>query len=116
MRRCLRKCYTPLYLEEPAQVTYRFAFAFLVAATPAFAFDPTGVPQCDALLKRYEACSGQLPPRQVHAAQKELLDGAMGIRAAATDPSKRADLERYCADRFEQMKREGDIKECMSKP
>jgi hypothetical protein len=102
--------------EEPAQVTYRFAFAFLFVATPAFAVDPTGVPQCDALLKRYEACSGQLSPRQVHAAQKELLDGAMGIRAAASDPSKRADLERYCANRFAQMKRESDIKECMSKP
>lgn len=97
-------------------MTYRLALAFLFAATPAFAFDSTGVPQCDALLKRYEACSGQLPPRQVHAAQKELLDGAMGIRAAASDPSKRADLERYCVDRFEQMKKESDIKACMSKP
>jgi hypothetical protein len=97
-------------------VTYRLALAFLFAATPAVAADPTGVPQCDALLKRYEACSGQMPPRQVHAAQKELLEGAMGIRAAAADPSKRADLERYCVDRFEQMKKESDIKECMSKP
>lgn len=97
-------------------MTYRLALAFLFAAMPAFAADSTGIPQCDALLERYEACSGQLPPRQVHAAQKELLDGAMGIRAAAADPAKRADLERYCADRFEQMKRESDIKECMSKP
>ncbi len=97
-------------------MTFRLVLPFLFAATPAFALDPTGLPQCDALLKRYEACSGQLSPRQVHAAQKELLDGAMGIRAAAADPSKRADLERYCADRFEQMKRESDIKECMSKP
>ena len=53
----------------------RLALAFLFAATPAVAADPTGVPQCDALLKRYEACSGQMPPRQVHAAQKELLEG-----------------------------------------
>ncbi|MGJ0395921.1 MAG: hypothetical protein ACR65U_06835 [Methylocystis sp.] len=97
-------------------MTYRLAFALVIVATPAFAFDPTGVPHCDALLKRYEACSIQLPPRQVHAAQKELLDGAMGIRAAAADPSKRADLERYCVDRFEQMKKDSDIKECMSKP
>ncbi|MGD9659005.1 MAG: hypothetical protein AB7U61_15450 [Methylocystis sp.] len=97
-------------------MTYRLSFAFLFVAAPALAVDLTGVPQCDALLKRYEACSGQLPPRQVHAAQKELLDGAMNIRAAANDPSKRADLERYCVDRFAQMKRESDIKECMSKP
>jgi hypothetical protein len=97
-------------------VKHCFVLALLLAATPAFAVDSTGVPQCDALLKRYETCSGQLPPRQVHAAQKELLDGAVGIRAAATDPSKRPDLERYCADRFELMKRESDIKECMSKP
>ncbi|PPD00215.1 MAG: hypothetical protein CTY36_10285 [Methylocystis sp.] len=95
---------------------HRLAFVFLLAATPAFAVDPTGVPQCDALLKRYEACSGQLPPSQVHDAQKELLDGAVGIRSAATDPAKRPDLERYCADRFELMKRASDIKDCMSKP
>lgn len=89
---------------------------FVLAATPAFAVDPTGIPQCDALLKRYEACSGQLTPKQVHAAQKELLDGAMAMRAASSDPAKRADLERYCADTFAQMKKASDIKECMSKP
>lgn len=93
--------------------------AFLFAAavvSPAFAVDPTGIPQCDALLKRYEACSIHLSPRQVHAAQKELLDGAMGMRAAANDPKARADLERYCVDIFEQMKKASDIRECMSKP
>ena len=96
----------------------KYALACLIAfaATPAFAVDPTGIPQCDALLKRYESCSGLLPPKQVHAAQKELLDGAMGMRAAAGDPKLRPDLERYCADTFERMKKEGDIKECMSKP
>jgi hypothetical protein len=92
------------------------AFLFLVAATPAHAVDPTGIPQCDALLKRYEACSSLLSPKQVHAAQKELLDGAMGMRAVAEDPTKRPDLERYCSDTFERMKKESDIKECMSKP
>ncbi|WP_363347978.1 hypothetical protein [Methylocystis echinoides] len=95
---------------------YRLACLFVLAATPAFAVDPTGIPQCDALLKRYEACSSLLSPKQVHAAQKELLDGAMGMRAAAGDPKLRPDLERYCTDRFEQMKKESDIKECMSKP
>ncbi|PPD44160.1 MAG: hypothetical protein CTY15_07925 [Methylocystis sp.] len=94
----------------------RLALLFVLAATPAFAVDPTGVPQCDALLKRYEACSGLLKPKQVHAAQKELLDAAMGIRAASTDAAKRPDLERYCTDRFEQMKKDSDIAECMSKP
>ncbi len=94
----------------------RFACILTLIATPAFAVDPTGVPQCDALLKKYEACSSLLTPKQVHAAQKELLDGAMGMRAAATDPAKRADLERYCADTFERMKKESDIKDCMAKP
>lgn len=94
----------------------RFACILALVATPAFAVDPTGVPQCDALLKKYEACSSLLSPKQVHAAQKELLDGAMGMRAAATDPTKRADLERYCADTFERMKKESDIKDCMAKP
>lgn len=95
---------------------FRLACLFLLVATPALAVDPTGVPQCDALLKRYEACSSELTPKQLHAAQKEMLESAMGMRAAATDPKVRPDLERFCADRFEQMKKDSDIKECMSKP
>ncbi len=94
----------------------RLACLLLFAATPAFAVDPTGIPQCDALLKKYEACSSLLSPKQVHAAQKELLDGAMGMRAAADNPRVRPDLERYCTDTFERMKKEGDIKECMARP
>lgn len=85
-------------------------------ATPALAVDPTGIPQCDALLRKYEACSPLLTPKQVHAAQKELLDAAMGMRAASTNPALRPDLERYCTDTFERMKKEGDIKDCMAKP
>jgi hypothetical protein len=102
--------------KEPWSVKYCFACLFALVVTPALAVDPTGIPQCDALLKRYEACSSLLSPKQVHAAQKELLDGAMGMRAVANDPTKRADLERYCTDTFEQMKKSSDIKECMSKP
>jgi hypothetical protein len=97
-------------------VKFRLACLFAFAVTPAFAVDPTGIPECDALLKRYEACSSLLTPKQVHAAQKELLDGAMGMRAAASDPTKRADLARYCTDTFEQMKKASDIKDCMAKP
>ncbi len=93
----------------------RLALLLALAATPALAVDPTGVPQCDALLTKYESCSSLLPPKQVHAAQKELLEGAMGIRAGAKDPKLRADLERYCADRFQEMKTQSDIKDCMSK-
>lgn len=95
---------------------YRLACLFVFAATPALAVDPTGIPECDALLHRYEACSGQLKPKQVHAAQKELLDAAMGMRAASNDPTKRPDLVRYCNDTFEQMKKASDIRECMSQP
>jgi hypothetical protein len=97
-------------------VKIRLACLFVFVATPAFAVDPTGIPECDTLLHRYEACSGQLTKKQVHAAQKELLDAAMGMRAASNDPAKRADLVRYCNDTFEQMKKTSDIKECMSRP
>lgn len=95
---------------------YRLACLFIIAVTPALAVDPTGIPECDALLKRYESCSSLLTPKQVHAAQKELLDAAMGMRAVSNDQEKRADLVRYCNDTFEQMKTRSDIKECMSKP
>lgn len=95
---------------------HRIAVLALFVATPAFAVDPTGIPQCDAFLKRYESCSGQLSPKQVHAAQRELLEGAMSMRAAGTDPRLRPDLERFCTDQFERMKKESDIKECMAKP
>jgi hypothetical protein len=85
------------------------------AISPAFAVDPTGVEQCDALLKRYEACSSQLPPKQVHAAQKEMIEGMMSIRAASADPKLRPELERFCAERFELMKKTGDLAACMSR-
>lgn len=87
----------------------------LVYATPALAVDPTGIPECDALLRRYEECSAGLPPAKVHAAQKELLEGAMSLRASAADPKLRPTLEKFCVDTFEAMKAQSDIKACMSK-
>jgi len=95
----------------------KLPLAVLVAAffaTPAFAVDPTGVPECDAFLKRYEACSGKLSTDRVHSAQKELLDAAIGMRAAGQDPNARPDLARYCSDTFARMKKEGLLTECMS--
>ena len=74
-----------------------FGFA-LFTVSPAFAMDPTGVPQCDALLKRYEECSSLLSKDRVHAAQKELLEGVVSIRANAGDPKIRPDIERYCVE------------------
>ncbi len=94
----------------------RLAVLFsLAVASPALAVDPTGVPPCDILLKRYEACSVELPPAKVHAAQKELLEGAISLRASGSDPKLRPDIERFCIDTFEKMKTQSDIKECMSK-
>lgn len=92
----------------------RIACLLALATSPAFALEPTGVAPCDALLKRYEACSIKLQGKHVLAAQREILEGAASIRQAAVDPKLRPDLERYCTDRFEQMKKEGDIKECMA--
>lgn len=91
------------------------AFAFALSlATPAFAVDPTGIPQCDALLQRYEVCASALPGERAHAARREMADGATSIRAAANDPKLRADLERFCVDTFARMKTESDIKDCMA--
>ncbi len=96
------------------KIVVAFGFA-LFAASAAFAVDPTGVPQCDALLKRYEECSSLLSKDRVHAAQRELLEGVVSIRANAGDPKLRPDLERYCVDTFERMKKESEIKDCMAK-
>ena len=89
--------------------------AALFLATPALAVDPTGIPICDRLLERYEKCTIELPPARVHAAQKELLEGAMSLRANAANPELRPSLESFCADTFEAMKASSDIKACMSK-
>jgi len=97
------------------KIAVALGFALVIAASPAFAADSTGIPQCDALLKRYEECSSLLPKDRVHAAQKELLEGAVSIRANAGDPKIRPDLERYCLDTFERMKKESEIKDCMAK-
>jgi len=57
--------------KERAAVKLTFAFGLvLLAVSPARAVDPTGVPPCDALLRKYESCSSLLPPDRVHAAQK----------------------------------------------
>ncbi|WP_370464674.1 hypothetical protein [Methylosinus sp. RM1] len=89
--------------------------AALFFATPAFAVDTTGIPICDTLLKRYEECSVELPRANIHAAQKELLEGAMSLRANASNPQLRPSLEKFCADTFEAMKTSSEIKACMSK-
>ncbi len=62
-----------------------------------------------------KSCSSLLSPDRVHAAQKELLEGASGIRANAGNEKLRPDLERFCTDTFERMKTSSDIKDCMSK-
>ncbi|OAI24592.1 hypothetical protein A1351_17700 [Methylosinus sp. R-45379] len=89
--------------------------AAVLFVTPALAIDPTGIPVCDTFLKRYEECSVELPRANVHAAQKELLEGAMSLRANASNPELRPTLEKFCADTFEAMKASSDIKACMSK-
>ena len=95
----------------------RFLFiALILYSSSAYAVDPTGIANCDAFLKRYESCTSLLTPKQIHAAQKELLESAMSMRAAATNPALRNDLEKFCSDRFEQMKKASDIAACMSKP
>ncbi|BBU62574.1 hypothetical protein MSC49_25090 [Methylosinus sp. C49] len=89
--------------------------AAVLFVTPALAIDPTGIPVCDTFLKRYEECSVELPRANIHAAQKELLEGAMSLRANASNPELRPTLEKFCADTFEAMKTSSDIKTCMSK-
>lgn len=57
-----------------------------------------------------------LEPKTNTRCSKELLESAMSMRAAANNPTVRADLERFCQDRFNQMKTKSDIAECMAKP
>lgn len=103
-------------IEETRIVKFCLTCLFALSiATAAFAVDPTDIPECDVLLKRYEQCSGELPPAKVHAAQKELLDGAMSLRANANDPKLRPALEKFCTETFDLMKTQSEIKACMSK-
>lgn len=96
------------------RIPFVFIFVFS-AATSAFAADSTGIPECDSLLKRYEECFVELPPTKQKAAQKEVLEASVSLRAQASDLKKRADLERYCSNTFTEMKTKSNIKECMSK-
>ena len=86
----------------------------LFAASPALAMDPTGVPQCDALLKRYEECSSPLPKDRVHAAQRDCWRAPSAF--APTPPTRSSARPRALLHgHLRAHEEESDIKDCMAK-
>ena len=97
-----------------------------VVAVPAKLVDGiVNLNKADALLKQaaaqeqHAAVQGLVLVGVVDLVPGLVAGDADGVRLgglAVGDPKIRAELERFCTDRFEQMKKSSDIKECMSKP
>jgi hypothetical protein len=83
---------------------------------PAFAADPTGIPECDAFLKKYEACGLQIMAgAEKLAFEKTIMESTMSARASAESPETRAAIVQLCTDSFKALKtNETPFKVCMN--
>ncbi len=84
---------------------------------PAFAVDPTGIPECDEFLGKYESCGLEIltggEKRQFETA---ILESAMSFRASASNEQQRGALVQLCKDSLQSLKvNETPFKLCMSK-
>ncbi len=83
---------------------------------PAFAADPTGIPECDAFLTKYEACGLQmLTGGEKLAFEKTIMESTMSARASADNPEMRASIVKLCIDTAEALKNnDTPFKACMN--
>jgi hypothetical protein len=84
---------------------------------PAFAVQPTGIPECDDFLGKYESCGLEIltggEKRQFETA---ILESAMSFRVSSTDEKQRAALVQLCKDTLQSLKtNETPFKACMTK-
>jgi|GEM_PF-1277767 len=82
----------------------------------AFAADPTGIPECDAFLSRYEACGLQmLKGAEKLAFEKTIMESVMSAKASVSNPDMRASIVHLCADTDQALKtNDTPFKACMN--
>jgi hypothetical protein len=83
---------------------------------PAFAVDPTGIPECDAFLNRYEACGLQiLTGGEKLGFEKTIMESSMSARASVDNPEMRASIVKLCIDSYAALKvNDTPLKACMN--
>jgi hypothetical protein len=88
----------------------------LGVSLPAFAADPTGIPECDAFLSRYEACGLQIMAgAEKLAFEKTIMESTMTARASAESPETRASIVQLCIDSMKALKtNDTPFKACMN--
>jgi len=84
----------------------------------AFAVDPTGIPECDEFLTRYESCGLEvLTGGPKLSFEKAIQESAMSFRAAAGNEEQRKAITQVCADTHKALKEnETPFKTCMNRP
>jgi len=84
---------------------------------PAFAVDPTGIPECDDFLGKYESCGLEvLTGGEKRQFETAILESAMSFRASASNDQQRAALVQLCKDTLQSLKtNETPFKLCMNK-
>lgn len=83
---------------------------------PAYAVDPTGIPECDVMLNKYESCGlNILVGGEKRQFENAILESAMSFRASASNDQQRAALVQLCTDTMRSLKTtETKFKVCMN--
>ncbi len=83
---------------------------------PAYAVDPTGIPECDTMLNKYESCGlNILVGGEKRQFENAILESAMSFRASASNEQQRAALVQLCTDTMQSLKTtETKFKACMN--
>ncbi len=83
----------------------------------AYAVDPTGIPECDTMLNKYESCGLEILAGGAKLKfETAILESAMSFRASATNEQQRAALVQLCSDSMKSLQtNETPFKACMNK-
>jgi len=94
-----------------------FVLFSLCATGEALAVDPTGIPECDDFLTRYEACGLEvLSGGPKLSFEKAIQESAMSFRASAGNEEQRKAIVQVCADTHKALKaNETPFKACMNR-
>jgi hypothetical protein len=83
----------------------------------AYAVDPTGIPECDDFLTKYETCGLEVlsgGPKLNF--EKAILESGMSFRASASNEQQRAAIVQVCTDTLKALKtNETPFKDCMNR-